>query len=52
MMPIKPENKERYPKDWKSVVIPRIRSYDSLMKILSRDQKKITDAVKGLYKRL
>ncbi len=24
-MPIKPENKERYPKDWKSVVIPRIR---------------------------
>lgn len=24
-MPIRPENRERYPKDWRSVVVPRIR---------------------------
>jgi len=24
-MPIRPENKARYPKDWKTVVVPRIR---------------------------
>jgi hypothetical protein len=25
-MPIRPENKARYPKDWKTVVVPRIRA--------------------------
>ena len=25
-MPIRPENKLRYPKDWKTVVVPRIRA--------------------------
>jgi hypothetical protein len=25
-MPIRPENKARYPKDWKAVVVPRIRA--------------------------
>lgn len=25
-MPIRPENKDRYPKDWKTVVVPRIRA--------------------------
>ena len=24
-MPIKPENKHRYPKDWKTAVVPRVR---------------------------
>lgn len=26
LMPIRPENKARYPKDWKTVVVPRIRA--------------------------
>lgn len=25
-MPIRPENRERYPKDWKTVIVPRIRA--------------------------
>lgn len=36
-MPIRPENKDRYPKNWKSEIVPRIRErsgnrYDAPMR--------------------